>query len=216
MDPMIILCLDSELKISKKMLIKGFSDLQHKTLIPEFYHVPLLLLSNGFERIIKCLLCLNNMDENGKIIRCPYSKKKGHDLKYLLEELLIICKEKMYDQRCPATEKDVEFLVGDIDLNNLISLLSDFGKGARYYNLDIILCKKSHYKNPKNVWSEIETTIWKKKFNEGDYTGEEIKRIHLDVIQILIILLEKFARSLARIFTLGEFGSTGKQIAFNL
>lgn len=219
MDTTVKLCLDSELKFSKIMIIKGLSELQNEVFNQEFYPISLLLLSNGFERIIKCLLCLNYMEENNKLIKgkCPYDKRRGHDLKYLLDELVRICKEKRHGQRFPANKKDIEFFTGDINLKNIISLLSDFGMGARYYNLDIISQGRSRYKDPKTVWSDIKLFIYKKKYNKDDeYKKGELDQINFKVNQILISSLEQFARSLARIFTLGEFGSIGKQIAYNL
>jgi len=80
------LCLLVEVETSVKLLKKGMGDLQNISGANDFYHAPILLLSSGTERLIKCLLCLALMDDEGKFIEPPYetSKGKGHNLDHLL------------------------------------------------------------------------------------------------------------------------------------
>ncbi len=53
-----------EVETSIKLLNKGMGDLQKISVSNDFYHAPILLLSSGFERLIKCLLCLALMDDH--------------------------------------------------------------------------------------------------------------------------------------------------------
>ena len=115
-----------------------------------------------------------------------------------------------YD-RCSATKKDMDFLINDRKLLQINYLLSEFGKGARYYNLDIVTKGCSNYKDPHKLIDALEKEIVSEH--------PELKKIMLDprktkefnesLNKELIIILEKFARALSRLFTLGELGELG-------
>lgn len=203
-----------EVETSIKLLKKGMGDLQKISGVNDFYHAPILLVSSGYERLIKCLLCLAFMDDNGEFKEHPYetSRKKGHNLDYLLDSLLSVCAEKNYSSRFPAAKADIDFLSKDTDLRKIISILSDFAQGGRYYNLDIVLKGTSTYEDPARGWDEIETTILQtrkdllKKLSDGDL-DDAYKEINRE----LIITLERFARALARLFTLADFGDFAKR-----
>lgn len=205
-------CLSKEVETSMKLLKKGMGDLQKISFSNDFYHAPILLLSSGFERLIKCLLCLAFMDELGEFEKRPYKKSKGHEFDYLLGRLLSVCAEKNY------SSADIDFLKNDKDLIEIISCLSDFAQGGRYYNLDIVVEGESCHKDPDEAWEEIEKMVLKlptredtlKKLNEDDLDDlGEYKEINLR----LIMILERFARALARLFALADFGDFTKQVS---
>ena len=203
-----------EVETSVKLLKKGMGDLQNIGGANDFYYAPILLLSSGYERLIKCLLCLAFMDENMNFTETPYDPKgrEGHNLDLLLKKLLAVCEEKNYSSRFPAAKVDFDLLDKDKDLRKIVSLLSGFAQGGRYYNLDIVLKGTSKYKDPTRMWQEIEMVILQtrkdllKKLNDN-YTYN----IHREINRELIITLEKFARALSRLFTLADFGDFAKQ-----
>ena len=206
------ICLLREVETSIKLLKKGMGDLQKISGSNDFRHAPILLLSSGYERLIKCLLCLASMDENGEIKGTLFKKGKGHDIDYLLRRLLSVCEQKNYSSKFPAAKADIDLLSKDKDLRKIISLLSDFAQGGRYYNLNIVLKGTSTYKDPDEGWDKIVNTIIQRREyllkelhnGDSDYFYKEINRE-------LIITLEKFARSLARLFTLADFGDFAKR-----
>jgi len=208
------ICLLMEVEISIKLLKKGMGDLQKISGANDFYHAPILLLSSGYERLIKCLLCLALMDNYGEFKKPPYktSKGRGHNLNYLLDKLLSVCAEKNYSSKFPAAKVDIDLLSNDKNLRKIISLLSDFAQGGRYYNLDIVLEGASTYKDPAKGWDKIETTILKnredllKKLHDGD-----LDDVYKEINRELIVTLEKLARALARLFTLANFGDFAKK-----
>ncbi len=210
------ICLLNEVDTSIKLLKKGMSDLQNISGKNDFYHTPILMLSGGYERLIKCLLCLALMDDNMNFREQPFetTERKGHNLDYLLDRLLLICGQKNYSSKFPAAEKDIEFLNKDEYLRKIISLLSDFAQGGRYYNLDMVLKGNSRYDDPIKGWSRIESTILQKrkdlvqKMNDND-----LGNVYEEINRELVIVLEKFARALARLFTLADFGSFAKQVS---
>ena len=151
-------------------------------------------------------------DENGEIKGTLFKKGKGHDIDYLLRRLLSVCEQKNYSSKFPAAKVDIDFISKDKDLREIISLLSDFAQGGRYYNLDMVLNGTSKYKDPAEGRDKIVNTIIQRReyllkelYNgDSDYFYKEINRE-------LIITLEKFARSLARLFTLSDFGDFAKR-----
>jgi hypothetical protein len=206
------ICLINEVDTSVKLLKKGMSELQSINGANDFYYVPFLLLSSGYERLIKCLLCLASMDKNGKIKKLPF--KKTHDLIGLLDKLLSVCKQKNYSSKFPDAKKDIDMLSNDKHLRNIISILSEFAQSSRYYNLDIVLKGKSKYKDPKAAWEEEELNIFQ---NKEDFlkrlNKENLDDIYKEINRKFIVSLEKFTRALARLFTLADFGDFAKQVS---
>ena len=206
------ICLLEEVLTSIRLLKEGMGTLQEVGGGNDFYHAPILLLSSGYERLIKCILCLTSMDDNGIVKETPFeiTVSKGHDLIYLLNKLLSVCDEKGYSSKFPAAKVDVEFLK-DEDLRKMVSRLSDFAQGGRYHNLDTVMKGTSSHTNPVTGWQKIEMTIFQSRKGLLEKLGENNSDISKEVNREFIILLEKFARALARLFTLADFGDLAKQ-----
>jgi len=52
------LYLDDELRTAVRLIELGFGEFQNLDLANDFYYLPFQLLSGGFERLIKCHICL--------------------------------------------------------------------------------------------------------------------------------------------------------------
>jgi hypothetical protein len=203
-----------EVEVSIKLLKNGMRDLQKLGTSNDFFHGPILMLSSGYERLIKCLLCLALMDDNGEFQEAPYKSygKSGHDLDNLLKKLLSICDTKNYSSKFKAAKMDIDFLKDDKHLREIISLFSDFAQAGRYYNLDIVIKGKSDYKDPDYFWTKIENTIMKARKEVYDkFEKGEIEYVSKEINRDIIIILEKYTRALARLFTLADFGDFAKQ-----
>lgn len=206
------MCLLKEVETSINLLKKGMCDLQKISGSNDFYHPPILLLSSGFERLMKCLLCLANMDDNGNLSTIPFIK--SHDLEYLLSEVLKICEEKGYSNKFPAARHDIDLLSSNSNLREIISILSNFAQGGRYYNLDIVLKGNSEYDDPINGWNKIEEAILKAKPNLKLFASDkDLDHFYREINHELIIYLEKFARVLSRLFTLSDFGNFAMRVS---
>ena len=99
----------------------------------DFYHLPHQLLASGLERLMKCYICLVYEARNGVYPSFDYVKKLGHDLICLKDRIV---SEFYTTNNIPLLEQDLQFITGDADLQAIIRILSEFGKFARYYNLD--------------------------------------------------------------------------------
>jgi hypothetical protein len=107
----------------------------------------------------------------------------------------------------------LDYIKNDKDLETLIGLLSEFGKFARYYNLNVITGEINPGIDIKAAWEEYETKIVlnDKELLKKLMDFETNKEALLKIKRIIIIKLEIFTRALARQFTLGRLGKLAQQ-----
>ena len=209
------LALGEEVRTSIKLVEAGLAQLQRIDGANDFYHLPMLLLANGFERLMKTIISLHHLRETGSY---PTRKifltgRKGHDLVRLLDDIISRCFGSDYLKR-PAALHDVEYLRTDPQLRRLVQLLSDFGQAARYYHLDVVLGGGQETVSPEQTWQELELEVlserspdWLDRFKgPANLTG-----VYRDITHDLIVRLEKFARALVRLFTIGDLGDDAKR-----
>lgn len=105
-------------------------------------------LSIGFERLCKIAIVADYAIQNaGRYPNNKYLKSFGHDL----ESLVAKCDE--ISIRCRAGKDYWDRPRSDIH-KNIVSVLSDFGKATRYYNLDFIGGKAGDAIDPIHAWWE--------------------------------------------------------------
>ena len=138
--------------------------------------------------------------------------RNGHDLVELKNTIL----SSFFSVRnIPVLHEDLKFLKTDKDLEKIIYLLSEFGKYARYHNLDIITSAAKPSINVKTLWEDYETNIVTSNpqlLNKlGDLSAAE------EVLEYtkreIIIKLEKFTRAICRQFTIGKLGKKALQFS---
>ena len=205
MKPEDFLYLDSEVIISVKYIDYGLNELKHLTGSPDSNHLAFYLLSNGFERLMKCIICFWEYKKNSTF---PDVRKYGHNIKWLKQDIIKICYDMNYPNRCSACKEDVNYMEKDFLLNNTVDLLSKLGRKTRYYNFDKLMRVKIEYDDPNNVISKIEKEIIEQ--------NEFLKKIQFDIKQERIFIsglnrdlmnvFRRFARALCRLFTLGDLG----------
>jgi len=208
------LALDQELFNAVRLIKAGFGQLQSIGAGNDFYHLPLLTLASGFERFMKVTLCFRWLEEHGSF---PTSKafpsgRSGHDLKCLLEKIRTECFLDDYVNNIPVAQSDVEYLNSE-GLLSFISVLSDFGQAARYYNLDVIVGRKVQTDDPDAAWQRLETEILLARKDLMDEIEENpaSNRIRLEINNEVVARLERFARAIARLYTIGRIGTEAKR-----
>ncbi|MDQ1769299.1 hypothetical protein GQR60_00520 [Labilibaculum sp. A4] len=124
-----------EFETSDKLIKLGFGELQNINLNNDFYFLPFQLLSQEFERFMKAYICLGYFHKHEELPNFRYPKNLGHDLEKLLKEII---DNYYFDFDSPQFDLYNEFIQTNSDLKELLFILSEFGKLARYHNSDLI------------------------------------------------------------------------------
>lgn len=208
-----------ELFNAVRLLKTGLRELNRIKGSTDFFHLPILLLASGFERMMKTVICCHHLETTGDFpTRKVFPKgSSGHNLVILLNQITHDCYSDAYLLHIPAAKSDITFLRSDPKLLAIVRVLSDFGQSARYYNLNVVFGEKDPGLSPDDEWQKLEMEIlqedpsWKYRIKdpkESDSIGREINIV-------LTVQCEKLARALARLFTIGGLGSQAKQISIH-
>lgn len=206
-----------ELKTAIRLIELGFGELQNLHInshtVNDFYHLPFQLLSSGFERLMKCHICYGYYEQNGMYPDYRYLKRcggqNGHDL---LELKTCILDSYFLTDNPPILDEDFNILKNDKYLEIILDLLSEFGKYARYYNLDVVTSAPKSSKNVIDLWKKYENNLISSnpKFVNIE-TWESIEEVYSFVRQQILIKLEKFTGAICRQFTIGKLGEKARQ-----
>lgn len=151
-----------EFETSDKLIKLGFGELQNINLNNDFYFLPFQLLSQGFERFMKAYICLGYFHKHQELPNFRYLKNLGHDLEKLLKEII---ENYYFDFDRPQFDLDNEFVQTNSDLKELLFILSEFGKLARYHNFDLITDNVRIGVDTKKLWEDFENKV----LNSKDY-----------------------------------------------
>lgn len=200
-----------EFETANKLIRLGLGELQNINLDYDFYFLPFQLLSQGFERFMKAYICVAHFEKNKTLPNSQYLKKFGHDLEKLLGDI----KENYFNDYHPIQFKiDWKFLNTNTDLEELLFILSEFGKIARYYNFDFITDNSKIGINPQKYWKKFENKIMpiNDTMIEILMNRDIDREIYQKISNHIIIIFEKFVASLSRQIIFNTLGSIGKQI----
>ncbi len=203
------IALVEEVDVAISFIDVGLPSLKRLT-IDDFAHLPILLLSNGFERLLKMIICLDYREQNGEFPNTSDLKKiKTHNIKDLLQRVVSISKRWKYEKKSAETKEDMDFLENNAELQRIVGLLTEYGISSRYYNINIIIGEKNSYGKPAKLleyycWDFKEKLRRKKNVTTGNIPSfrEHITR-----------LLQQFRRALCRMFIWGKLGQIGERIA---
>lgn len=210
--------LDDEVRASINLIQTGLAELQNIDDSNDFYYLPFILLSNGFEKLLKVIICFYFWEQEGHFPTMNDFKENkhdnGHNLLYLKNKVL----SDYFVTDKPLLIEDHKFLANNQTLNKLVSFLGEFGQYSRFYNLDVIISNpKKKSKDIKKLWEDLENDLLaedSKLFNKfkkylSNINKEKlikIEEINKQVQSKSIILLERFARALTRQFVFGKLG----------
>ncbi|WP_299247092.1 hypothetical protein [uncultured Aquimarina sp.] len=212
--------LGEELRNSVRLIKLGFGEIQNIGLDNSFYHLPLQLLSSGIERFLKCYICFGYYEKNNQFpdfnLLKKFGGKNGHDILQLKK---VILKDyfQLRSEDDGFLKDDLVFIQNNKRLNELLYILSEFGKYARYHNLNIVTGNSNPSINSEKLWEEFETTLLKENSSlfkrffklENLNNPESYNFINHKIISIL----ERFIRGLSRQFTFVSLGELAKQFS---
>lgn len=205
--------LDTELRASIRLIEIGLGELQNLSPINDFYHLPFQLLASGFERLMKCHICYGHHEKHESFPSFKELKNAGHDL---LELKASILNDYFKTNEIDLLQVDFDFLSSDQDINQLLDILSEFGKAARYYNLDIVTESTKPTRNVEEEWKAYETKIilTDSELLRKSLSIDESDEVQQIITRQIVILLERFVSSLSRQFTLGRLGKKAQQHSY--
>jgi hypothetical protein len=205
------LSLCHEVELAIYYIRKGIGEINRISLSNDFYHLPILCLTAGIERLMKCILITDSYISH-KIF--PPNKTKylkgslGHDLNRLLEEMIIIGKNSKSLMSREATRNDIDYMENNEEFRQLVLILTEFATFGRYHNLDSLFKNSS---DPIQDFMNFEYKIAAKNNIDIGVEKDPYKRIN----KIIILIIEKFTRGLCRFFTLGDFKDVGKLLSIS-
>lgn len=194
-----------ELETSEKLITLGFGELQNINPSNNFYFLPFQLLSQGFERFMKAYICLGHFHKHQSL---PISKCIwGHDLEKLLKDIV---DNYFFDYERPQFEFDNSFIRTNTDLKELLAILSEFGKLARYYNFDLITGNTKIGVNTKEQWSDFESKILDPRDYEKLMDFDLNHEIYQKISTYIIVVFERYVSALSRQFIFNCLGAEAK------
>ncbi|WP_149912536.1 hypothetical protein [Sphingobacterium cavernae] len=203
-----------EFKIANKLIRLGFGELQNIDGTNDFYFLPFQLLSQGFERIMKAYICTVYYHRQEEYPNYEYLKSLGHDLSKLLNEII-----EHYYERSDQHQLllDQKLLDDDKDFWKLLSIISEFGKFARYHHFDIITGHKKPSINTVKSWTDFESRLIErleiptKKIFDPD--PKSLNEVYAEVARYIIVKFESFVSTLGRQIIFEIAGIYGKQVS---
>lgn len=204
--------MDLELRASKRLIEIGLGELQNLNSCNDFHYLPFQLLASGFERFMKCHICYGHLELQGNYPSFTDLKAAGHNLLDLKQTIL----ERYFQQNSPLLKDDFNYLKSDQDLYTVLEILSEFGKAARYYNLDIVTESNRPPRDVVSEWKAYETNIMDrdKKLVKMFFDAEQLELASQMITRTIIIQLERFVGAIARQFTLGKLGKEAQKHSY--
>lgn len=211
------LFLINEIDLAVNLIQQGFRALQN---IPDTsfggvdYHLPILLLSNGFERYCKCILCVNFLTDNGRLPKEASIKKYGHNISDLVNAVVNNYNEKRLSDE--ITPPDIKWITRDPIVLKAIEILTKFAKGGRYDNLSIALGENRSIDDiPEIAFDSFQSFLIDKnkilKTLQSDRSKhkEFIKTLNTDIVY----LFKKLAKNLGKMI---RYNSDTREDVFQL
>jgi hypothetical protein len=208
--------LSDELDTAAKLNRHGIQALHNLDPANDFHHLPMQLLSQGFERLLKVTYAMAVREQSGAMPTTSTIKRSfRHDLVKLNDALVEIASSvEAYVSR-PAVREDLDFLSEDAELRRILELLSTFGTWSRYYNLGVLLDPSSAQAkdDPALAWQAIESEALRRMPDGLDRLGEPLEQDKLfeEIYEEISRPLDRFLRAISRMWTLGPLGADGKR-----
>jgi len=198
-----------ELRNSNLLITDGFGALQEIDTGNDFYHLPHQLIASGLERLMKCYVAVVHHGRTSTFPDMAFMKDLGHNLDDLVSEI----RQNYYGGRNrPFVDAEFDFISNDHFLNDAIGILSLFGRLGRYYNLDVVAGSPHNPRDPKSEWKTLEAKIESPTPFLSDF--ETLHREYYPRVNAQVVgRLERFVRSIALQFTIGDHTDPNKYIS---
>jgi len=178
----------------------------------DFYHLPLQLLAGSYERLLKVMLAIDHKQRQGEYPNYEDFRKHGHNITKLLSK---VTEEMFFGASwitATAGAEDLKFLRSDSLHQELVSVLTHFGKFGRYSDLDVVSGKET-VSSPESDWKRIEMKILATSDLDSLSTPRGLPEVRDKINEIIVSKFEIAFRALCRWFTLGGGAPLGQQMS---
>lgn len=177
------------------LLRSGLGHLQQCSHSTHPYHVPLVLLSLGFERLMKVVLCLHtNVSKGTWPDDAQLRGTWGHKLVAMRDEIIAVLESEGCDGENLPNGKVVCELQ-DAEARRLLQLLADFAHPeGRYFHLNIVGTPQREAYWVESKW--LTATLDLRAPNNADIQPNGLYRIR--GAEQVVAVLEKLARALCQ------------------
>ena len=170
------------------MRTKGMYDL-------ELIVVPMLLISNGIERLCKVVLYLH---AHVRHLEIDHQGLKTHNLVKLVHNVVEHCFDETYRATIYGNE-DAKNLLENDELNRVLSILSEYAMKKRYFNLDYVAGQTKNSTGSDDDWGksfELPRITASISAGKGTPTQDEIASWRDDAQGLIETVVRAFARVL--------------------
>jgi hypothetical protein len=189
----------------------------------------MLLLSVGFERLLKLTLVLYELARSGnvpssKVLR-QHGGRTGHDLAALTSAVVSRAGSDEQLLHRPACRDDLRFLSEDEVLTYAVATLAEFGTTSRYHHLDTLLDSAGsdtaltglERLDPLAVWGALEQALVERHQGQSSDSGPDSQSFDYAIVATeSTALFQRYARAISRMWTLGSLGATERQFSGHL
>jgi hypothetical protein len=200
-----VAAIGEEIEASFNFIKEGIRILNNQKSAVLSNHVPLQLLSSGFERLAKILLLLKEKHITGSHPMIEGKKNyffqfdNGHGINKMIDELISYAETVELMNKISMVVEDLAFIKTDNHFRTFLDIITDFSKQQRYYYIDTIV-KKDRQEN--NSFSKFKTLIY--SYSDGiDVSSMSYDDEERHNLTSVIITIEKGVRAISRFFTHG-------------
>lgn len=133
------MALMQETQLAIFLVHQGLLSLRVRSLDDDYYRLPLVLVAQGFERLMKLVLVTGDLKHRRSLPTRNQIKSYLHDLVRLTEKVIELAESTGYAATAANERTDLEMLGNDPAFRELLAIMTDLSEGARYSNLDTLL-----------------------------------------------------------------------------
>jgi hypothetical protein len=212
--------LTQEVTTAVCLIQEGLISLNRLSGARDFGHLPILVVSDGFERLLKMIWCLDYLQRQGEFPdhRAYNEHCRGHKVGELLGQVTTIARQWDYSEQSEAASMDMEFLENDADLRQIVDLLDKYADAGRYYYADVITgVRCTPDDEPIRLFdcycSEVLAERDQRQGRTRDYyPTRRTKQDTRYVSRQMTVILQRFARALCRMFVSRRLGQQAQQM----
>ena len=179
--------------------------------------VAMQLLAQGFERFLKVTRAVIQLNTEGTLPTSrQFRTEYGHGLSKLLDDIVAACRQDSDFTDRPAIGDDLDFLATDGHWREMVEILSDFGSGGRYHDLNAMLDGPSGAPSPLERLEELEMDFcradasWLRLMESNAVAFQ--RKWYPALAAKQTETLQRAARAVARMWTLGPASENGRRL----